>query len=104
MRRSLREHHAVDDYHYRLQRYPFDGRALIDEAMRVRPLADRERRLARRNQLNTAAGAALKYLILLRQPAKIPKSFVASPKFQQSIEPLEIVRVIDDWPAFPHRL
>src|ERR671918_253962 len=87
-----------------LQRYPFYGRPLIDEALRMRPIAYCERRFSCRDELDASTCAALEDLILLRQPAKIRESFVASPRFQQSIEPFEIVRVVDDLPAFPHRL
>jgi hypothetical protein len=60
MGRSLRDADGVDDYHYRLQGHPLDGRPLIDETLRVGPVADGERRFARGDELDAAAGAALK--------------------------------------------
>ena len=40
------------------------------------------RRFASRDQLDAAARAALKDLVLLRQPAKVSQSFVAAPKLE----------------------
>ena len=82
MGRSLRDADGVDDHHYRFQRHPLDGRALIDETLRVRPVADGQRRFARRDQLDAAARAALKDLVLLRQTAKVGQPFVAAPKLE----------------------
>jgi hypothetical protein len=82
MGRSLRYADRVDDYHHRFQRHPFDGSPLIDETLRVGPVANRERRFARRDQLDAAARAALKDLVLLRQTSKIGQPFVAAPKLE----------------------
>ncbi len=100
----MRDTGRADDRYHRLQRHPLDGRALIDEALRVRAVADRQWRFAGGDELNAPARAALEDLILLRQPAKIGNALVAPPGFEQAVEPLEIFRVVDDLPAFPHRL
>ena len=80
MRRSLRDTGCADDNHHRLQRHPLDGRALIDEALRVRTVADRQRRFTRGDELDPPARAALEDLVLLRQAAKISEAFVAAPR------------------------
>src|SRR5262249_8125918 len=96
VRRFLRDAYGVDDHHHGFQRHPFDGRALIDEALRVGPVADGQRRLARGDELDTPARAALKDLVLLSQTTKVSQPFVAAPKLEQPIKPLKVVGVVDD--------
>src|SRR5262249_28757832 len=82
---------------------PFDGRALIDEALCVRPVTDGQRRLACGDELDTPARAALKDLVLLSQTAKIDKTLFTTPKLEETVKPLKVVRVVNDLAAFPHR-
>src|SRR5262245_28881731 len=103
MRRSLRDAYGVDDHHHWFQRHPFDGRALIDETLRVGPVTDGQRRLARRDELDTPARAALKDLVLLGQTTKVTQPFVAAPKLEETVKPLKVVGVVDNLPTLPHR-